>query len=153
MEGATQAGLVTKWLKRYPFGNFRAKENKMKSINRLLGKDYNDPLMHIIMLAALSSGECHRQLIQCGLTDIPENSLEDNDEMKWSFHNGPIPPNVSPSRQNGRRRREESQEERALRRRRREAMVLGENGRPIARDDIIEQNATAPSEEFQPELN
>ncbi len=37
------------------------------------------------------------------------------------------------------RGREESFEEQALRRRRREAMVLGESGRPIQRDDIIER--------------
>lgn len=37
------------------------------------------------------------------------------------------------------RRREESFEEQALRRRRREAMVLGENGRPIQSQDIIQR--------------
>ena len=37
---------------------------------------------------------------------------------------------------------EQSPEEQRLRRRRREAMVLGENGRPIQRQDIIEPNAT-----------
>lgn len=36
---------------------------------------------------------------------------------------------------------EQSPEEQRLRRRRREAMVLGENGRPIQRQDIIEPNA------------
>lgn len=43
----------------------------------------------------------------------------------------------------GSRRREESFEEQALRRRRREAMVLGENGRPIQSQDIIQRDSGA----------
>ena len=46
-----------------------------------------------------------------------------------------------------RRGMEQSPEEQALRRRRREAMVLGENGRPIQRRDIFEPNTVGLTED------
>ncbi|KAL2053979.1 hypothetical protein ABVK25_005908 [Lepraria finkii] len=50
------------------------------------------------------------------------------------------------------RGREQSPEEQALRRRRREAMVLGENGRPIQRGDIIQRGPIVLDEEVEEEL-
>jgi len=66
----------------------------------------------------------------------PEPLMRASDD--WDF------PDVSPSP----REVEQSPEEQALRRRRREAMVLGESGRPISREDIIERD---PAEDIADE--
>ena len=52
----------------------------------------------------------------------------------------------------GERVREQSPEEQALRRRRREAMVLGENGRPVQRGDIIQRGPVVQDEQVEEEL-
>lgn len=120
---AVNAGLVTRWLKQYPFGGFTSKEKRRERIKKLLISEYEDMHMYDIMSIAVARDQSRHQLEDYGLFD--KTGLEEAESETLG---------------NGSRFREESAEEIALRRRRREAMVIGENGMPLRRANIIEQN-------------
>lgn len=132
---AVNAGLVTRWLKLYPFGGFHSKKDKRERIKKVLDSEYEDMLMHKIMSIAVTRDQSRRQLEDYGLMDktgLDEDESETSDSTK-SSGNGP-------------RVTTEDLEQTALRRRRREAMVIGENGMPLMRANIIEQNISAHDE-------
>lgn len=169
---ALEAGVISRWLARYPFGGQDAsKHEKKKTITELLeeGPFYQDTCFRSSMRAVLwvmSTNHLPRkEMVEHGLLDESKGNddtvgvnLSGCEKRPWTDHVQDqcimleAPRRTYPSTDRmGRgtpigtsnRPREESFEEQALRRRRREAMVLGEVGRPIERDDIIERDSAA----------
>ncbi|KAL8999688.1 MAG: hypothetical protein Q9169_001505 [Polycauliona sp. 2 TL-2023] len=121
----------------------------------------HDPAMFGVLSLILSNDWAEETLLRHGAFDAAGtffghyNSLSDNngprdsDEERFSelwyevqeTTNAPEL-GLGPMMRRGPRIREDSIEEQALRRRRREAMVLGEMGRPIESDNIIQQTST-----------
>lgn len=145
------------WLARYPFrGDFGTKhpgdedswlaeqQGFIRESN--LGHEH-DHLLNLIIGLTMGNKKTYK-----GLSDdeLPfhgihdEDAAEDEERYSRIWHevhgttNAPDP-GLGPMMRRGYRVREESVEEQALRRRRREAMVLGEMGRPIQSEDIIQR--------------
>ena len=169
---ALEAGVISRWLARYPFGGEDAsKSEKKKTILDLLddGPFYEDTCFRSSMRAVLwvisNNPSLQKETIEHGLLDVPkgnDNTVGVNisgcDKLPWTDHvqdewsmQEALRRTDPSSDRMGRgipigtnnRPREESFEEQALRRRRREAMVLGEVWRPIERADIIERDSAA----------
>lgn len=170
---ALEAGVISRWLARYPFGGEDAsKYEKKKTVMDLLedGPFYEDTCFRSSMRAVLwvmsNNPSPRKEMVEHGLLDDPKDNdntvgvnlsccekrlrtdCVQNDRSMQEALQRTYP---STDRMGSRiptgtsnRLREESFEEQALRRRRREAMVLGEVGRPIERADIIERNSAAP---------
>lgn len=172
---ALEAGVISRWLARYPFGGEDApKDEKKKTIMDLLddGPFYEDTCFRSSMRAVLwvmsNNPSLQKETVKHGLLDIPKGNdntvgvnlsgcekppWTDHVQDEWSVqeaHRRTYPSTDGMGRGipigTNNRPREESFEEQALRRRRREAMVLGEVGRPIERADIIERDSAAPDE-------
>ena len=148
-----KAGLITKWLSHYPFGGYMSKEGRKQRIKQLLSEEYEDIVMRSLVLIAESQPLSRSQLEDCGLLDKRDETLTNLPTDSMQMFDYPIEiiyesgtSDSRPSSVGGRRPREESLEEVALRRRRREAMVLGENGVPLVRANIIEPNSGAHQE-------
>lgn len=151
LPAALEAGVVSRWLSKYPFpcliNNIEndfddsGKGSHSKDIVHLL-KTYwpDDALMGSIITTISSNTDGLEQLREYGLTDpyvdaVQEQGEDDGDVLM-----------VNGESTAGRRRAperrlslpEESFEEQALRRRRREAMVYSEDGGPFRIEDVIE---------------
>ncbi|KAL8927662.1 MAG: hypothetical protein Q9172_001291 [Xanthocarpia lactea] len=162
---ALECNILSLWLERYPFGGdleipypgdkHSQLAAKHKIINGLSLSPKHDPAMWRILSVILreaaapktvfmklvngcSSGSCSCSKDQDG---EPDENEQDFSEIWYKIHGNANAPDqgLGPMMRGGNRVRDESIEEQALRRRRREAMVLGEMGRPIEREDIIQR--------------
>ncbi len=162
-----------KWLAHYPFGGeSTSASDKQKIIHNIINGDtvYDDSDFGFSMQSVLI------QLFRTqALRDqMKEHNLIDPSLYSGGYQYGPVDPVFpSPSQSHDSepllrasddwdfpdtapspREMEQSPEEQALRRRRREAMVLGESGRPVSREDIFERDPIdyVPDEEVEEEL-
>lgn len=150
---AIEAGIVTRWLTKYPFPCALAEPSRRQDVVLLLKTWWaDDAVMSSILSTLTTHPEAVKQLRNHGLMgsmieeendqddddeDDDDEDEDDEDEDVW-MTNGEDTAGAyrGPS---SRRFQEGSAEEQALRRRRREAMVLSEGGRPLGRDDIIQR--------------
>lgn len=144
-----QAGLIFRWLANCPFDTKDSSEaGRKQAIYEMLKWEYHEFSMCTIVNALYIHDQAREELESHGLLDraaMEMNILDDAVEIEdiWLVrHRSGIEidggPDSTPMMRRGQRVREESIEEEALRRRRREAMVLGQDGRAVERDDIIE---------------
>ena len=146
-----QAGLIVRWLANCNFDNHDNSEaGRKEAIQEMLKWEYDDFNMCIILNALVKDNQAFEQLESHGLVEsaaVEKTALDSDIEDIWLVRNQSAieidrGPDSAPMMRRGRRVREESIEEQALRRRRREAMVIGQNGRAVERDDIIERDNT-----------
>ncbi|MCJ1478914.1 hypothetical protein MMC13_007598 [Lambiella insularis] len=139
---ALRAGLVNRWLAKYPFGGPHAPEiQKMEIIQTLRTNKSEDLVMNSILHAIYSEPEGRRQLRRHHLIGSAIGETPDDNDGDILMIGGEDVAGRSSFRyrnQRNSRVHEESPEEQALRRRRREAMVLSDGGAPLGRDNIIQ---------------
>ncbi|KAJ5599993.1 hypothetical protein N7450_001060 [Penicillium hetheringtonii] len=141
---ALEAGLVSRWLCKYPFPCALADPSR-KQDTAILMKAWwsDDAVMSSIFGTLTSHPDGVKQLRKHGLMGsmIEENDQDDDDDDAdsdvWMVDGEDTAGTYLEN--SPRRLREGNAEEQALRRRRREAMVLSEGGRPLGRDDIIQR--------------
>ncbi|KAL8644127.1 MAG: hypothetical protein Q9226_007923, partial [Calogaya cf. arnoldii] len=150
------------WLEKYPFGgdlesqypgdkNSQLAARSYSLMNRGSGREQDPDLFRVLNLI-FTAGEAEESRLRdlytghSYLHGREHNDEPDDDEhgfsQAWNEIHGtanPPDPGWVPMARTGNRVREESIEEQALRRRRREAMVLGEMGRPLESEDIIQR--------------
>lgn len=176
--GTLEAGLINRWLAHYPFSGENSSKAKKDIIREIIRTEcetmnhYDSRLACLLSCASKTPIICER-MIKNGLWDATFTEQDTGDDSLASSPTGEIyvhiPDYPMPSRERADemtaidylpegfpdtnvRRREESFEEQALRRRRREAMVLGENGRPIQRENIIQRGDVVRDEDVEEEL-
>lgn len=135
---ALEAGLVTRWLARYPFGGRHASEReKQKVVNKLIKGLTDDFLMSEIISAINETPAGREQLSKHGILQGGANAMShediwieasDDDDYHDLLRDDHHLPSMRP---------EESHEEQALRRRRREAVVVAEAGEPLGQENIF----------------
>lgn len=141
--GALEAGIISRWLCRYPFPCAIAEPSRRRDVVILMKTWWSDDVVMSAIFSALSSHpDGIKQLRKHGLMGsmIEENDHDDEDDADsdvWMVDADEA--GGSFGRTPSRRLQEGSTEEQALRRRRREAMVLSDGGRPIGNDDIIQR--------------
>ncbi|KAF3027719.1 hypothetical protein E8E15_007275 [Penicillium rubens] len=141
--GALEAGIISRWLCRYPFPCAIAKPSRRRDVVILMKTWWSDDVVMSSIFSSLSSHpDGIKQLRKHGLMGsmIEENDHDDEDDGDsdvWMVDADDA--GGSFGRTPSRRLQEGSPEEQALRRRRREAMVLSDSGRPIGNDDIIQR--------------
>ncbi|KZF25994.1 hypothetical protein L228DRAFT_257502 [Xylona heveae TC161] len=148
---AIRAGLVKRWLVKYPLGHTEGQ--KRLAIQQLKTWSTDDFLLSEIICMIDNTPEGRKQMRQAGLMGSAMGEDEDviDTWMIGGEDTAGDAVSISLARSN-RRVREESAEEQALRRRRREAMVLSEGGRPLGREDIIQREDIATSDEVERQL-
>ncbi|KAJ5628321.1 Armadillo-like helical [Penicillium lividum] len=142
---ALEAGIVTRWLTKYPFPCALDEPPRRQDVESLLKTWWSDDtLMSSIFHNLTTHSEGIKQLRKHGLMGslIEEENEEDygdddDDGDVWMVDGEDTAGSYRGS--SSRRPRESNADEQALRRRRREAMVLSEGGRPLGRDDIIQR--------------
>ncbi|KAL8729836.1 MAG: hypothetical protein Q9166_004477 [cf. Caloplaca sp. 2 TL-2023] len=156
-----ECNIFSLWLEEYPFGGDLElllpgdKDSqlaaKQEHITQLSLRQGNDIALSRIINLIITDKRAYETMCQRKLLGPPNsegrdkgtNDDEDRVSRVWyEVHGTAIAPDpgLGPMMRRGHRvRREESIEEQALRRRRREAMVLGEMGRPIESEDIIQR--------------
>ncbi|KAL8755252.1 MAG: hypothetical protein Q9199_003769 [Rusavskia elegans] len=162
---ALDCNIFSLWLEKYPFGGDLERKYpgdkdsqlaaKHRLINRLSSGQERDPAMFRVLNLILTDEEAKKTMFKHGSSGDSCSCFKDHDgdpdddeqgfsEIWYEVHgaaNAPDP-GWGPLMRRGNRVRDESIEEQALRRRRREAMVLGEMGRPIESEDIIQRVGT-----------
>ncbi|KAL8777459.1 MAG: hypothetical protein Q9213_007856 [Squamulea squamosa] len=166
---ALECNISGLWLEKYPFGGDL--ENKylgdedpqlairFRYISQLMSGQHHDPAMFRILSLVWSDEETQKSILKsrsssdsklcsinydCDPMDDPNVEEQRFADIWYEVHgtaNAPDP-GLGPMMRRGNRVRDESIEEQALRRRRREAMVLGETGRPVERENIIQRVST-----------
>ncbi|KAL9604831.1 MAG: hypothetical protein Q9219_000279 [cf. Caloplaca sp. 3 TL-2023] len=161
---AMECNVFSLWFAKYPYaGDLEAERPgdessqstaKARSIEEMsMDVGLGDEAMTRIVNLLLNNTEAREYMIQHGLwgqhnnypnnpTKNDEKDAEDEYSKIWGeIHGLSTAPEMGlgPMMRRGMRARDESWEEQTLRRRRREAMVLGEMGRPIEREDIIQR--------------
>ena len=126
---AYRAGLVTRWLGKYPFGGQSSTETQKREVlSRLQFGQTEDIAMYDILHCVCNDPEGRKQLRNHGLvgSSIGESRDEGDDLFMLNGEDtaGRVPRG--------------GMEEQALRRRRREAMVLHEGDQPLTTNDIIQ---------------
>lgn len=140
---ALDAGVISRWLAKYPFPCAVAEPSRRQDLVLLMKTWWSDDAVMSSIVSTLSSHpDGAKQLRKYGLMGsmIEENTQdddEDHDSDIWMAH-GEDTAGVRAFAAAGRRVREESPDEQALRRRRREAMVISEAGRPLGNESIIQ---------------
>ena len=124
---------------------------QMKKHNLIDADEHIDKNLNFDMGFAISHPSGGRTDWAIGAAEPP---VDPEQGVDWSvFHTDDTArTNDGMEVRSGERGREQSPEEQALRRRRREAMVLGENGRPVQRGDIIQRGPVVQDEEVEEEL-
>jgi hypothetical protein len=134
---ALEAGIVSRWLSKYPFAYTFG--NELPDVTTPMKPTWNDDLlMRPIIRTLLSHHDGIKQLRKCGLinsTEENDHDEYDGDSDVWMIDGDDT---AGPRRSSGRRLRDDNVEEQALRRRRREAMVFSEGRRPLGSDNIIQ---------------
>lgn len=157
---AVQCNVIGLWFHRYPFGGDSGAKHPDSLASQLVAKQRaaHDARFERAFLSILAAFESYRRRHQGGVERIPEYGVTDpnvgsedgNDQQiapdEWArvwyeIHGTNTAPDtgLGPMMRRNPRAHDESLEEQVLRRRRREAMVLGEMGRPIDREDIIQR--------------
>lgn len=156
IEYALIAGLVRRWLAPYLFSKYGPSKRKtQKVMHRLTNWEHDDNLMCQIINSIRSHDEGEYQMYIYGLVDNVHKrpKIAESIEDLWFVGNqgldGEQDLGIGPMMRRGHRVREESIEEHALRRRRRMATVLGQEGRPLQRADLIEQGDEVLTEQRQ----
>ncbi|KAJ5806187.1 uncharacterized protein N7503_003789 [Penicillium pulvis] len=144
---ALEAGIVTRWLSKYPFPCALDEPSRRQDVVILLKTWWSDDtVMSSIFSNLTSHAEGIKQLRKHGLMGSmleEENEQDDDDEDDdgdsdvWMVDGEDTAGSYRGS--SSRRPQDGNAEEQALRRRRREAMVLSEGGRPLGREDIIQR--------------
>ncbi|CAG7959484.1 unnamed protein product [Penicillium salamii] len=140
---ALEAGIISRWLCRYPFPCALAEPSRRRDVVILMKTWWSDDVIMSGIFSTLSSHlDGIKQLRKHGLMGsmIAENDQDDDDDADsdvWMVDADEA--GGSFGRTPSRRFPEGSVEDQALRRRRREAMVLSDGGRPIGSDDIIQR--------------
>lgn len=144
---ALEAGIVTRWLSKYPFPCALDEPSRRQDVVILLKTWWSDDtVMSSIFSNLTSHAEGIKQLRKYGLMGSmleEENEQDDDDEDDdgdsdvWMVDGEDTAGSYRGS--SSRRPQDGNAEEQALRRRRREAMVLSEGGRPLGREDIIQR--------------
>ncbi|KAL8698555.1 MAG: hypothetical protein Q9201_006507 [Fulgogasparrea decipioides] len=158
-----ECSLFSLWLAKYPFGgdleskypNDRTAQiaAKQRVIEHIRSYQDSDLAMTKTLRLMIADERACEMMSSCRLLieSYPshggddENDDEDKYSRSWYEVHGTASspdPGLGPMMRRGQRVREESLEEQALRSRRREAMVLGEMGRPIERENIIQRADT-----------
>ncbi|KAK2784686.1 hypothetical protein FQN52_008914 [Onygenales sp. PD_12] len=166
---ALEAGVVSRWLSKYPFPGVAQNESlRIKVVGKTLAYHSDDPVMYNIISILFNHEQGMDHLRKYGLMedhmnlythdgadhgdyddDSEDEDPSDSDSDVWMV-DGEETAGISPW--SSRRRREGTAEEQALRRRRREAMVFSEGGRPLGNDDIIQPIRNREDEELDAEL-
>ncbi|KAI9813068.1 MAG: hypothetical protein M1827_004288 [Pycnora praestabilis] len=152
---ALSAGVVKRWLAKYPFVEVGASEEQRRAVfQQFKTLDSDDFLMSFIVMSVMHHAEGRKQLRMVGLlgSSIGEDGEGGDTWMVGGEETAGLAPGSRVMSDLGRRVTEESAEERALRRRRRDAMVLSEEGRPLTRENIIEQGEVVRNEEVDRNL-
>ncbi|OJD14318.1 hypothetical protein AJ78_05313 [Emergomyces pasteurianus Ep9510] len=171
---ALEAGVISRWLSKYPFPCAAHDESKRVDVVVLMKTWYTDDAVMSSIISTLSSHqEGVNQLRKYGLMgsrmeehtrsiydnetgggydDDGDRDDDDSDDDSDVWMVGGEETAGLPLWVGGRRRHEGTAEEQALRRRRREAMVFSEGGRPLGRDDIIHPTRNMEDEELDAEL-
>lgn len=141
---ALEAGIITRWLSKYPFPCALTEPSRRQDLVILMKTWWSDDAVMSAIFGTLTTHpDGIKQLRKHGLMGsmIEENDQDDDDyDMDsdvWMVNGEDTAGSYRQS--SSRRHQEGSAEEQALRRRRREAMVLSEGGRPVGRDDIIQR--------------
>ncbi|WEW58501.1 hypothetical protein PRK78_003969 [Emydomyces testavorans] len=179
---ALEAGVVSRWLAKYPFPCAAQEDPKRRRVVPYMKTwSADDPLMSSIIGTLVTHHEGVKQLRKYGLmgSRIEEsksdmyNPTDDQDEFRSYIHPGFGEDDEAESEVwildedaagtqpwSGRRPQEGTAADQAIRRRRREAIVFSEGGRPLGRDNIIEpirndedESLEDQSDEIQAEAN
>lgn len=151
LHAAIEAGIVSRWLCKYPFPCALREPSRRQDVAILMKAWWSDDAVMSSIFGTLTSHpDGIKQLRKHGLMGsmIEENDQDDDEDNEdgddddadsdvWMVDGEDTAgayPESSP-----RRHRESNAAEQALRRRRREAMVLSEGGHPLGRDDIIQR--------------
>ena len=150
---AVQAGIVSRWLSKYPFGGSTTDEARRREVVQQL-KTFNsdDMLMCEVIVRLDNLAEGRKQLRKCGLTGSAIGENDDSEGDTWMVDGEDTAGGGPALGARSRRVREESAEEQALRRRRREAMVFSEGGGPLGRENIIQREEVILDDEVEREL-
>lgn len=137
---ALEAGIVSRWLSKYPFPCALTVPSRKQDVVILMKTWWSDDAVMSSIFSTLSSDpDGAKQLRKYGLMGsmIEENDHDDEDldSDVWMV-DGEDTAGSRPA--SSRRAREGTAEEQATRRRRREAMVLSDGGRPLGNADIIQ---------------
>lgn len=140
VEAALEAGIVSRWLSKYPFPCALTEPSRKQDVVMLMKTWWSDDAVMSSIFSTISSHpDGAKQLRKYGLMGsmIEENDHDDEgwDSDVWMV-DGEDTAGSRPV--SSRRVREGTAEEQAVRRRRREAMVLSDGGRPLGNDDIIQ---------------
>lgn len=148
-----QAGVVSRWLSKYPFGASASDETRRREVvQQLKTFDSDDILMCEVIIRLDNFAEGRKQLRKCGLTGSAIGENDDPERDTWMVNGDDTAGAEGVTVVRSRRMREESAEEQALRRRRREAMVFSEGGGPLGRENIIERDEVPMDVEVEREL-
>ena len=158
---AIKAGLISKWLVDYPFGGAGTPPRRRKEIMYGICKgteSYKDVqyyhLVQQILCRILNFSDFADEVDTCGLLNEdskPNPPLFNSGEIRGALAEEDMGVAAASDDQgaDGRARRQgESGEEQTRRRRRREAVVIGENGRPIRSQDIIQRDPATLQREW-----
>ena len=138
------AGAVSKWLALYPFGGKDAHPVRRRQVvKRLCERQSDDADLAAILTCLMCSADARRQLRAAGLIGrVIDESKADGFDSGFG-HGGSVARRGASwsAVTGGRRHANAGGEEAAVRRRRRQAMVYGEQGQPVTRDNIYEGEA------------
>lgn len=146
ISSALEAGIVSRWLSKYPFPCASSEQSRKQDVVILMKTWWSDDAVMSSIFGTLTTHpDGIKQLRKFGLMGsmIEENDHDDDDDDDdaegdvWMVDGDETAGSTHQS--SSRRLQEGSAEDQALRRRRREAMVLSEGGRPLGRDDIIQR--------------
>lgn len=136
---ALEAGVLTRWLTKYPFPCALAEPSRRQDVVILMKSWWtDDPVMSSIFGTLSSHPDGKKQLRKHGLMGSMMEENDDDDDVDsdvWMIDGEDI---AGSSRYSGPRVREGTVEEQAVRRRRREAMVLSDGEHPLGNEDIIQ---------------
>ena len=139
---ALEAGIISRWLCKYPFPCALDEPSRRQDVVILMKTWFlDDAVMSSIFNTLTSHNDGIKQLRKYGLMGsmIEENYQDDDADSDVWMVDGEDTAGSTRRVSLGPRLQEGSAEEQALRRRRREAMVLSDGGRPIRGDDIIQR--------------
>ncbi len=144
---AISAGIVSRWLSKYPFGGSTTDEAvRREAVHQLKTFTSDDILMCEVIVRLDNFAEGRKQLRRCGLIGSAIGESNGDEADTWMVDGDDTAGGNLASGAGSRRVREESAEEQALRRRRREAMVFSEGGGPLGRENIIQRDEVLDDE-------
>lgn len=150
---AISAGIVSRWLSKYPFGGSTTDEAiRREAVHQLKTFTSDDIPMCEVIVRLDNFAEGRKQLRRYGLIGSAIGENNGNEGDTWMVDGDHTAGGGMASTAGSRRVREESAEEQALRRRRREAMVFSEGGGPLGRENIIQRDEVALDDEVEREL-